>query len=351
MGKVKGISRRDFLKRSIQATAAAGLVAATSNTGFANEASEKRSGYIGSVIDLTKCDGCENYDMPQCVLGCRKKNEHRFPEPVEPIKDYWPRKRHEDYSKERERIDRLTPYNWTFVEEVEVEHEGEKEKVFVPRRCMHCIDAPCQKLCPFGVIQRTDQGAVKIDEDFCMGGAKCRSVCPWGIPQRQAGVGLYLKVAPDLAGGGVMYKCDMCADLLAKEEKPACETSCPNGAIEFGPVEEMRKKAYEKAAEINGYVYGDKENRGTLTFYVSKVPYEKIDEAIQKELANRTKPRPSGRPHMKPEVENLLDKAHGFTLATLVAPIAGAATAGITAYKVMKGKKEQGGVYDEKEER
>ncbi|UTW69420.1 4Fe-4S dicluster domain-containing protein [Anaerobacillus sp. HL2] len=84
---------------------------------------------------------------------------------------------------------------------------------------MHCIDAPCQKLCPFGVIRKKpNKGAVKIDTNFCMGGAKCRTVCPWDIPQRQAGVGLYMKLAPDLAGGGVMYKCDMCSDLLAKEK-------------------------------------------------------------------------------------------------------------------------------------
>src|SRR5690554_1123376 len=319
MGNEGLISRRNFLKRSAQATATVGVIAATSNTAFAEEGTDNQGGYIGSVIDLSKCDGCPNYDTPQCVLACRTKNEHRFPKPQEPMKNYWPQKRHEDYSKEKDRIDRLTPYNWTYVEEVEVEHEGVTEKVSIPRRCMHCIDAPCQKLCPFGVINRTEQGAVKIDEDYCMGGAKCRSVCPWEIPQRQAGVGIYLNIAPDLAGGGVMYKCDMCSDLLAKGEKPACETACPNGAIEFGPVDEMRKQAYAKAAEVNGYVYGDSENGGTLTFYVSKVPYEKINEAIEKDLEGRTKPRPAGRPHMKPDVENMLNSVQGLAMATMVA--------------------------------
>lgn len=335
------ISRRNFLKRTAKAGAVAGLVAATSNPVFAEAETEKTEGYMGSIIDLTKCDGCPNKDTPECVLACRMKNQDRFPEPQEPMKDYWPQKRHEDYSKERERIDRLTPYNWTYVEEVEVEHQGKMEKVSIPRRCMHCLDAPCQKLCPFGVINRSEQGAVKIDEDFCMGGAKCRTVCPWEIPQRQAGVGIYLNIAPDLAGGGVMYKCDMCSDLLAKGQKPACETACPHEAIKFGPVDEIRKEAYAKAKEVNGYVYGDAENGGTLTFYVSKVPYEKINEAIQKDLEGRTKPRPAGRPHMKPDVENMLNTAQGFAMATFVAPIAGAATAGIAAYKAMKGKKDQ----------
>ncbi|UCZ52467.1 4Fe-4S dicluster domain-containing protein [Bacillus shivajii] len=346
------VNRRTFLKRSAQATVAAGVVAATSNSVLAS-GGENENEYVSSIIDLTKCDGCAAYDTPLCVSSCKEKNAHRYPQPKEPIKDYWPRKRHEDYSNEQDRTDRLTPYNWTYVEQVEVEHEGKTETVSIPRRCMHCLDAPCQKLCPFGVIGKSDQGAVKIDEDFCMGGAKCRDVCPWEIPQRQAGVGIYMHIAPDLAGGGVMYKCDMCSDLLEKGESPACQTSCPTDAIEFGPVDEMRKKAYQKAAEIDGYVYGDKENGGTLTFYISKVPYDKINEAIakSKEADTSNNPRTSGRPYMEPDVENMLDTAHGFMLATLVAPIAGAATAGITAYRVLKGKNEEGGKSNEEQER
>lgn len=345
-------SRRTFLKRSAQATITAGVLAASTNTVLAATTKEDATGYIGSIIDLTKCDGCVNYDTPLCVSACKTKNEHRFPQPEGPLKNYWPQKRHEDYSKEQDRTDRLTPYNWTFIEQVEVSHNGITEMVSIPRRCMHCIDAPCQKLCPFGVISKSDQGAVKIDEFFCMGGGKCRDVCPWDIPQRQAGVGVYMHLAPDLAGGGVMYKCDMCSDLLTKGESPACETSCPTGAIEFGPVEEMKKLAYEKAAAIDGYVYGDEENGGTLTFYVSKVPYDKINDAIIKskkeaQAVSQDK-RPSGRPNMEPKVGNMLDSTKGLMLATLIAPIAGVATAGIAAYKTLKGKNNEGG--DEHEE-
>lgn len=336
------ISRRTFLKRTVAAGAAVGLALATRTSAYAQQQDRSREDKLtASLIDLTKCDGCQGYDTPLCVTACREKNEHRFPEPEKPIKDYWPQKRHEDWSEQRDRTDRLTPYNWTYVEKVDVYVNGQTKQVSIPRRCMHCLDAPCQKLCPFGVIHKTEHGAVTIDPDFCMGGSKCRDVCPWGIPQRQAGVGLYLKLVPELAGGGVMYKCDMCADLLAQGEKPACETACPKDAIIFGPYHEIREEAYRRAEAIGGYVYGDKENGGTLTFYVSDVPFAAIDEAItkKKEAENDTKP---GRPHMRPEVENVLDSAYGMMWATLLAPVAGAAAAGITVYKTISGKRDKG---------
>lgn len=333
------ISRRTFLKRTAFASAATGIVLATGKPGYAQTDESVDEKLVGSLIDLTKCDGCKNYDAPKCVIACKEKNEHRFPQPKKPLLDYWPQKKHEDWSEEQDRIDRLTPYNWTYVESVSVDMNGEEKEVHVPRRCMHCMDAPCQKLCPFGVISKTEHGAVKIDEFFCMGGAKCRSVCPWDIPQRQAGVGVYLHIVPELAGGGVMYKCDMCADLLEKGEKPVCETACPKGAIEFGPYKEIRQKALKRAEEIGGYIYGDKENGGTLTLYVSDVPFDKIDEAIAKKKEEENDTR-WGRPHMKPDVENMLDTAKGYTLATIIAPIAGVAAAGISAYKMIKGEKE-----------
>ena len=52
---------------------------------------------------------------------------------------------------------------------------------------------------------------------------------------RQAGVGLYLKLAPKLGGGGVMYKCDMCHDLIQQGKNPACVAACPQG---YQPSEE-----------------------------------------------------------------------------------------------------------------
>lgn len=329
------ITRRTFLKRTV----AASTISAVMLSGFDKVGAEGKGNEKGTVIDLTKCDGCKDEPVPLCVSACRTKNESRFPQPKkEDIIPYWPQKTFEDWSNEQDRIDRLTPYNWTFIDHVEVEHNGKREEVFIPRRCMHCDHPTCLNLCPFGAISKSKEGAVSIDDGLCMGGAKCRDACPWDIPQRQAGVGLYLKIAPELAGGGVMYKCDFCVDLLKKGKEPACKTACPKDAIYFGDKDEMRKLAYKMAKEMNGYVYGDKENGGTSTFYVSKVPFEKIDAAIKKDKAAKNDKKP-GRPHMEVGVENKLDSFSGMMKSAMIAPIAGAIAAGAVAYRTMKGEK------------
>ena len=114
------------------------------------------------------------------------------------IKDYWPQQFHEDWSEKRDITDRLTPYNWIFIQKVAVDVNGREETVHVPRRCMHCDSPACVKLCPFGTNKKTPEGPVYIDPVLCFGGAKCRTVCPWKVPQRQAGVGIYTYLDPRL---------------------------------------------------------------------------------------------------------------------------------------------------------
>jgi len=336
MAMGENISRRIFFKR----TTAAGILGVLAATGLNKpvRAAGLSSGKLGTLIDLTKCDGCRNYDTPFCVQACSNHNQERFPEPKKPLKNYWPQKKVEDWSNKRDLKSRLTPYNWTFVDHVSVEHNGALYEVYVPRRCMHCDNPTCLKLCPFSVITKDESGAVSIDDELCFGGAKCRDVCPWGIPQRQAGVGIYLDFAPDLAGGGVMYKCDMCVELLAEGKQPACMSACPQGAISIGPREDVRNLAYQKAKEISGYIYGDKENGGTPTLYISAIPFEKIDAAIKADKVSKKDTAP-GRPGMPVHVDNYLSLGKGIFLSAVIAPFAGAAVAGLTAYKTMKGDK------------
>ncbi|AVX20211.1 Tat (twin-arginine translocation) pathway signal sequence [Carboxydocella sporoproducens DSM 16521] len=319
------VSRREFLKRSLTA-GVAGAMILSQGPQQANAASGEQ-GY-GTVIDLTKCTGCG-----VCVDACRNANQHKFPEPKGPIPVNWPTGKFEDWSKKRSIKNRLTPYNWTYIQKVKVKHQGQDVEISIPRRCMHCDNPPCANLCPFGVNNKTPEGAVVIDENGCFGGAKCQAVCPWHIPQRQGGVGIYMKVLPGLIGGGVMYKCDLCLDRVKEGKQPACVEACPHGAISFGPKEEMRKLAHQRAEEIGGYIYGEKENGGTSTFYVSAVPFEEINKAlIEQGVADPEKP---GKPAMPVKVKNASDDPKEAMTSIAIAPVAGLVAAGITAYKTL----------------
>ncbi len=338
---MSNVSRRDFLKRTVASGVAGGLVMSGANK--VAEAAEIKSSQLGSMIDLTKCDGCKAKDTPACVVACKTKNSSNFPVPVEDIHNYWPQDKYEDWSDKKGLTDRLTPYNWTFVQKVKVEHEGKEHVVNIPRRCMHCDNPACVKVCPFSSMEKKTEGPVVNNTELCFGGAKCRDVCPWEIPARQAGVGLYLKIAPKYVGAGVMYKCDLCYDDLKKGDSPACVSACPNNAILFGEKEEMRELAKTKAAEIGGYIYGDKENGGTSTFYVSSVPFDIIHKQIaknKKAMLEKTQKPPMGIPGMEPRVGNFLETPNGMAKAVLIAPIAGAFAAGYTVYKTMKGEQE-----------
>jgi len=169
-------------------------------------------------------------------------------------------------------------------------------------------------------------GITLIDSDTCLGGSKCKKVCPWHIPERQTGVGLYLDILPSLAGNGVMYKCDRCYDRIEQGKLPACIEVCPENVQKIGPRDEIVKEAHAIAKKINGYIYGEKENGGTNTIYVSPVPFKDLNKGIEKG---------PGKPHLKP-VKDSMAHADNLAKAMVIAPVAGIAAAVGKIYKSTK---------------
>ena len=315
----QNLSRRSFLKGGL--AAAAGITAA-GIPGAKAVAQPDESRQLATLLDIGKCVGCE-----ACVEACSEANADKYPDPKKPFPKMYPnRVPVEDWSERQDVNDRLTPYNWLFIQHAEVEINGEETELTIPRRCMHCVNPPCVKLCPWGAARQLDNGISKIDSDICLGGAKCRQVCPWHIPQRQTGTGLYLDIMPSMAGNGVMYKCDRCYQRVADGELPACIEACPQDVQTIGPREEIIKKAHVLAKETNGYIYGEKENGGTNTIYVSPVPFEELNKAIEKG---------KGKPQLNP-VKDTMGQANNLAAAMFLAPIAGIAGAVGRYYKSTK---------------
>ena len=303
------ISRRRFLQ--VGMGAAAGLAASKLNVPAA--ASGPASQPVATLLNVEKCVACG-----ACVEACAEANTHKYPTPEKPFPPMYPsRVKVEDWSDQQDVDDRLTPYNWLFIQSAEVTLNGEPKEINIPRRCMHCQNPPCVKLCPWGAARQYDNGISQIDSDLCMGGAKCRTVCPWEIPQRQTGVGLYLDLMPSLAGNGVMYKCDRCYDRVVQGELPACIEACPEEVQTIGPRNEMIVQAHALANAMNGYVYGETENGGTHTIYVSPVPFDRLNDAVAKG---------NGRPHLN-QVDDVMADNNQLARAMLIAPVAGIAAA------------------------
>jgi formate dehydrogenase iron-sulfur subunit len=301
------LSRRQFLKTSLFAAGTA-----VAGTGAARAGIQKPGGEpLATMIDISRCIGCE-----ECVYACKDANAHKFPDPEKPFPKMFPdRVPVEDWSDRQDVMDRLTPYNWLYIQYASGIKDGQKITLTIPRRCMHCQNPPCVKLCPWGAAKQETNGLSRIDSGICLGGSKCKTVCPWDIPQRQTGTGLYLNLLPAFAGNGVMYKCDRCYQKLEKGEQPACITACPEDVQVLGNRSDIIALARERARETNGYIYGLDENGSTHTLYVSPVPFDQLTIDTGK-----------GKPHLKPVKDTMAD-GNNLALAMVIAPVAGVAAA------------------------
>jgi formate dehydrogenase iron-sulfur subunit len=318
------LTRRSFLKGGV----AAACTLAASGAASAAAVNSPGGEHLATLIDISKCVGCEG-----CVDACAEANSGKFPTPKKPFPKMVPaRVPVEDWSDRQDTTDRLTPYNWLFIQHATITLNGEETDISIPRRCMHCVNPPCVKLCPWGAARQLDNGLSVINADTCLGGSKCKKVCPWHIPQRQTGVGLYLDLMPTFAGNGVMYKCDRCYNRLAAGETPACIDACPEEVQTIGPRQEIITRAHELARETNGYIYGETENGGTNTIYVSPVSFEDLNTAMG------TGP---GNPHMKP-VKNTMAAGNNLLKAMAIAPVAGLAAAATKYIASVKRERKEG---------
>ena len=314
--------QRRFLLKAVAGTAGLAVTAGASPfpaKGSILAAPEE----FATIIDIDRCTGCG-----ACVDACRKRNLDGIPLPQKPIPRPHPAGlRINDWSDRRDETSRLTPYNWLFIQSCVISVNGKERRVYLPRRCLHCLNPQCVTLCPTGALRQSPEGATYIDRDFCLGDGPCDRACPWNIPQRQSGVGPYLRVAPEYVGSGLAFKCDYCTELLQLGKKPACVDACPQAAMTVGPRAQMVRQAKEMAQNRGGDLFGMKENGGTNTIYVSSTPFRDIEANMLRQGQVGY-----GMPSLRPAGASL-DKENSVLRAVLLAPAAGAVLAGVRLWR------------------
>lgn len=138
-----------------------------------------------------------------------------------------------------------------------------------PYHCMHCVDPSCVSACTVGALQQNEDGIITYDNEACIGCRYCMYACPFEVPHFEWNHQFAL-----------ITKCDLCVSRLAEGQEPACAATCPTDAIQFGARENMLALAHERIKnEPERYVdrvFGEHENGGTSTFYISPIPFDQL---------------------------------------------------------------------------
>lgn len=161
-------------------------------------------GQVGFFINSAACHGCK-----ACELACKDVNDLKVGARLRRVRTicggHWIKD---------ERYGSYTP-----------------EGVFsysVSFSCGHCDNPACVAACPVSAMVKDPQtGIVWNDTQACIGCGACHEACPYGAPQL-------------VADEGVTRKCDCCKDILAKGGEPVCVGACPQRALHFGQIDELR---------------------------------------------------------------------------------------------------------------
>jgi anaerobic dimethyl sulfoxide reductase subunit B (iron-sulfur subunit) len=95
--------------------------------------------------------------------------------------------------------------------------------------CNHCQNPVCALACPVKAIGKRDDGIVLIETTRCIGCRYCEWACPYTAIRFNA-------------TSNTVSKCHFCYDALDRGEPPACVAACPGRALDFGDLDDLRKK-------------------------------------------------------------------------------------------------------------
>ena len=165
---------------------------------------------LGFIYDQTRCIGCNT-----CQMACKDKNNLEkgmfYRRAVTVEADPW--------QPEATRKNCESPATTASIQ---------KSRIWMhySGSCNHCAHPACVKACPTGAMHITEDGTVLASADKCIGCGLCAKACPYHA------ISLSSKTR-------VAMKCDACADLRAKGQKPACVDACLTHCLTFGDIENL----------------------------------------------------------------------------------------------------------------
>lgn len=96
--------------------------------------------------------------------------------------------------------------------------------------CNHCDNPACTEVCPtLACVKDEETGLVHVDGNRCIGCGYCTMACPYGNPSINPAT-------------GHSQKCSGCIDRVREGKMPICVEACPQRALSFGPIDELRAK-------------------------------------------------------------------------------------------------------------
>src|SRR5918912_1008962 len=182
---------------------------------------------MGFYTDTTVCIGCK-----ACEVACKEWNQ--LPSTGGG--------RHEMSGDIYDNTQRLDGLHWRHVKFVEQfsEDRSEGRWLMMSDVCKHCVQAGCLEVCPTGAIIRTEFDTVVIQSDVCNGCRACLGACPFGVIDINE-------------ASGTAQKCTLCYDRMSAGLEPACSKACPTDSIQFGPVEELRRRAQARVEQLHAH--------------------------------------------------------------------------------------------------
>ena len=176
------------------------------------------------VVNLDRCIGCYS-----CELACKMENGVAL------------------------------GHHWNKLYQVEPYGEFPNVKTWwLSKQCQQCTDAPCINVCPTGASFRDEEdGVVLVNEEACIGCQLCMDACPYDVRDYNDEL-------------GVVQKCNLCKDLRAEGEKPACVKNCPGKARFFGDLDDSESDASKAlaAADPESIHQLPDNGNGPLTCYI-----------------------------------------------------------------------------------